>query len=78
LIGRFAGDVRFRSVCRCVASVSFLAPVRARQIRGTALIRRAAFLYRSGLFGRPLLRLRDIRAGLSLSRVRFFRGALAL
>src|SRR5947207_1083667 len=43
-----------------------------------ALIRRAAFLHRSGLLRWPLLRLRRVRAGLYLSRVRFFRGVLAL
>ena len=78
LIGRFAGYVRFRSVCRCVARVSFLGPVRARLIRGPALIRRAASLHRSGLLRRPLLRLGRVSAGLCLSRGRFFRCALAL
>src|SRR6476469_8028625 len=56
-IGRFTGDVSFRNVSRFVARVRFLAPLRARQICGTALIRRAVSLYRSGLLRRPLLRL---------------------
>ena len=61
-----------------MAGVSFFALFRARLIRRRALIRRAAFLHRSGLLRWPLLRLRRVRAGLCLSRVRFFRGALAL
>src|SRR6267142_4498461 len=76
-VGRFTGDVRVRGVCRFVARVSFLALFRARLIRGPALIRRAAFLHRSGVLRWPLLGLRCVRAGLCLSRVRFFRGALA-
>src|SRR5882672_8293673 len=62
-VGRFTGDVRVRGVCRFVARVSFLALFRARLIRGPALIRRAAFLHRSGLLRWPLLRLRGVRAG---------------
>src|SRR5262245_34079783 len=76
--GRFSGDVRFCRGRRSVARVSFLGLFRARLIRGRALIRRAAFLHRSGLLRRPLLRLGGVRAGLRLSRLRFFRGALAL
>src|SRR5712671_6092417 len=63
-IGRFAGDVRFWGVCRFVARVSFLALFRVRLICGPVLIRRAAFLHRSGLLRWPLLRLRGVRAGL--------------
>src|SRR6266550_1036534 len=77
-IGRFTGDVRFRGVRRFVARVSFLPLFRARLIRSSVLICRAAFLHRAGLFRWPLLRLDGVRAGLCLSRVRFFRGALAL
>ncbi len=76
--GRFRAGVRFCSVRRLAAHTSFFALVRARLIRGCALIRRAAFFHRSGLLRWPLLRLHGIRAGLCLSRVRFFRGALAL
>src|SRR4030095_6570210 len=53
--GRFSGGVRFWSVRRFVAGVSFLTPFRARLIRGRALIHRAAFLHRAGLSPRPLL-----------------------
>ncbi|MGE5208289.1 MAG: hypothetical protein ACM3KL_03045 [Alphaproteobacteria bacterium] len=58
--------------------MSFLAPISASVIRGTALIRLAPFLYRAGLLRWFLLRFRRIRAGLCLSRVRFFRDTLVL
>src|SRR4030095_4915387 len=78
LPGRFRWVVRFWGVRRFVALMSFLAPFRARLIRGRALIHRAAFLHCAGLPPRSLLRLGRVRARLCLSRVRFFRGALAL
>ncbi len=94
-IGRFTGDVRFWSVCRFVARVSFLALFRVRLIRGmlmrsslimhgpvwlhrTGVMRGAVLLRRSLMRRRRGLRLRGIRAGLSVSRVRFFRGVLVL
>src|SRR5262249_743450 len=76
--GRFSGDVRLWGVHRSVARVSFLALFRARLVHSRVLIRRAAFLHRSGLLRWLFLRRSGVWAALWLSRVRFFRGALAL
>src|SRR5262249_45004868 len=76
--GRFSGDVRLWGVHRSVARVSFLALFRARLVHGRVLIRRTAFLHRSGLLRWLFLRRSGVWAALWLSRVRFFRGALAL
>jgi len=74
-IGRFTGDVRLWGVRRFVARVSFLAPVRARLMRCAVLLHRSVLFVLRPNWG---TRLRRIRLGLCLSRVRFFRGVLAL
>jgi hypothetical protein len=81
---RLTGSIPFR-IRSFVAGVSFLALFRPGRIRSATLVCRATrigrsvFLCRSGLARRwSLLRLGRICAGLHFSRVRFFRGALAL
>src|ERR1041385_192831 len=73
--GRFGG-IRFWRVRRLAAGVSLSALVRRTLIAGSALIRRAAFLHRSGFRG-SLPMLDRVRARLRFSRVRFFRRTLA-
>ena len=76
--GRFSGGIRFSSVRRFVAHVSFSALFGAGLVASTAFIRNAALLYRSSLFRWLLLVFSRVHAGLCFGGPRFLRGMLAL
>ncbi len=87
---RLTGNIRFLTGGRLMVFCSFLAFSCTGLICSSVLMRSLVFLHRTGLIRSSVLlhgsvlrrswslMLRRIRLGLSLSRVRFFRGVLAL